>query len=589
MLQVGRAARAHWLRNELPPLLTTNKHNHIVWWESNNSQTSQQKFTTMPPASSGRYQSRLFNFVHQQSRRWGEGLGRTFRHLQVAATLSLEALMYPFFQLIQKAVESAGKQLDGAQEQSKPQLEAYDSDFHPEIPPVADTPILRVLQIVEYLQAEDVGTRRRDMATRGRIIPYSPTSLLLHSPTLSQIQGIASQLSNRQLVLMTRDNEILDILTPKQQQILEERIITEIANYWRRWRFLAAKKETNILSEINYLLNKLSSSKTNKTLPLLPSGVTKDNIEYSYILNPERSLTFLDATFAKLESNALMPISRASSELLQVIQTQLYIFIYGQEQLPASSQTTVAVDDLKNQTPKIQALIWAALNFFFGERKSKKLEPNTFGNQASPALPITPGVKPQKLTRLPQSFHSQTLTPSSHISNSYFVDPWLSESDLFGEIQETSKPLNNQLLESSLNNNATLLPSQKLNYLLKNLIYRFKAIALPQRKLKTSSKLVQLQQSIFKFTTTRKTSTEVVTSTQTASAIGLVKNGAPTDQIEPKPDWIEIKAKLIGYEQHPLELILEWLDQVMLWIERLFINIFYFLQGFFRIQNKGRR
>ncbi|RUR75531.1 hypothetical protein ACF3DV_21030 [Chlorogloeopsis fritschii PCC 9212] len=563
----------------------------------------------MPPASSGRYQSRLFNFVHQQSRRWGEGLGRTFRHLQVAATLSLEALMYPFFQLIQKAVESSGKQLDGRQEQSKPQLEAHYTDSQPETPPVADTPILQVLQVVEHLQLENKGTKRRgergqgedssvprfpllsklsvDTGTRGHEEFCSPASTppLSHSPTLSHIQGIASQLSNRQLVLVTHENEILDLLTPKQQQILEERIITEIANYWRRWRLIEAKKETNILSEINYLIHKLSSSKNDKIPALLPSGVKEDNIEYPYLLNPERSLKLLDATVAKLESNALMPISRASSELLQVIQTQLHIFVYGQEQLPVRRQTTVAADDLQNQTPKIQALIWAALNFFFGERKDKKLESNTSQSQASAALPMTPGMKPPRL-KFSQRFYPQNLPPSSQIPNSYLTDPWLSEDDLFGEIPAASQPVNNQLIGISPNNNAVVLPSQKAHYHLKKLIYRFKAIALPQRKSKASKKLAQYKKSVLEFTAAHKTSAKVASTTQTASAtFELVKDSAPTTQVEAKPDWIEIKAKLIGYEKHPLELILEWLDRAMLWIEKLFINIFYFLQGFFRIKN----
>lgn len=55
-----------------------------------------------------------------------------------------------------------------------------------------------------------------------------------------------------------------------------------------------------------------------------------------------------------------------------------------------------------------------------------------------------------------------------------------------------------------------------------------------------------------------------------------------TTQVEAKPDWIETQARTIGYEKHPLEQILEWLDRVMLWLEDIFVKIGLFLQGLLR-------
>jgi hypothetical protein len=46
-----------------------------------------------------------------------------------------------------------------------------------------------------------------------------------------------------------------------------------------------------------------------------------------------------------------------------------------------------------------------------------------------------------------------------------------------------------------------------------------------------------------------------------------------------KPDWIDISATSLGYEKHPLEQILEWLDQSILWIEQIFTNMIYFFRG----------
>ncbi|PMB08217.1 hypothetical protein CEN48_23480, partial [Fischerella thermalis CCMEE 5282] len=278
----------------------------------------------MPSASSERYQSRLFNFVHKQSRRWSEGVGRTFRHLQVAASWSLEALMYPVFMLLQKVRESVSKQLHATGKPTQtPQLQANYTDFQPEAPPVPDIPIQRVLKVVERLS-------------------INPS----HSPHLSpNIQGIASQLCDRQLVLVTSKNEILDILTPQQKHKLEERIITEIANYWRQWRLSQVKQETKLVGEINRLLTKLTGSNGENKTPALPLVNAKQNTEELSLLNAKRSLALLDATIAKLESYALEPVSHTSRELIQFLQTQLQIFIYGKEQIAFSKQTTTALEN----------------------------------------------------------------------------------------------------------------------------------------------------------------------------------------------------------------------------------------------------
>ncbi|MCX7592323.1 MAG: hypothetical protein N2235_00915 [Fischerella sp.] len=464
----------------------------------------------MASASSQRYQSRLFNFVHKQSRHWSEGIGRTFRHLQIAAIWSLEALIYPVFLLIQKAVESANKQLHPGQQPQKLQLEAQanDTDFQPETLPVADFPIQQVLQAVESLQLQSRLT-----------------------PPFVHIRGIASNLSNRQLLLVSSNNEILDIFTPQQQQQLQDRIIAEVANYWRCWRLSQVTAKTNLFGEINNRLTKLTSS----SMPALSPG-----IGYSYLLNTERSLTLLDATVAKLETNTLEPVSRASWQLIQFLQTRFQIFIYKEE---------VATHHLKNQTSNIQNLIWAAINFFFGEHPAKKLEQTT----------------PSQSKKFLQRSTLQTFLKKPELQ-SEGVDLWLSESDLFGDFHAVSESTHNQV------SNQQLVAD-----------YSTPNFAVCTTHCKSSAGLVQRQKQSAKFTT----------GTHTASTISqLEKHGDRTKisqqqshqatGVEAKPDWIETKAKIVGYEKHPLERILELLDRSMLWLEELFASIFQMLQKLWR-------
>jgi len=481
----------------------------------------------MSSGSSGRYQSRLFNFVHRQSRRWSEGWERALRHLQVAASWSLEVLMYPFFQLLQKVMLSASKQLDGKDTPNQPQLQANDTDFQSETSLIADTPILKVLQAVADLQLEDKQTqklqppgKRKDKSTavaRELLLSRQPLACFV-SPCLYfsgfRIRAIASQLSNRQLVLVSDENEILDILTPQQRQILAERITTEIARYWYCWRHLAAKKQAKTLREVNYLLEKLTAEKTSASKYLLASGSRESTKGAEVKLHnyPKALLVLLDTAIARLETNALQLVYRVRSELLSMGRRSSQLDGLTQFRISVSKQTTNAAENYwKNQTFKIKALIWAAIMFFFGEHQGNKLEQTT--------SPVTCS------QRLQPDCSCQPLPATTQLPGSELTDVWLSERDLFGHA------VNLQKFQDA--NTSPTQKSQANSYL----------------------------------------------------ATHEVRN----PEVEAKPEWIEIKAKLIAYEKHPLELILEWLDRLMLWLENFFVKIFYFFQGFFKIGTQGKR
>jgi hypothetical protein len=519
----------------------------------------------MPSASSERYQSRLFNFVHKQSRRWSEGVGRTFRHLQVAASWSLEALAYSVFMLIQKARESAGKQLHATKQPTQnPQLQANYTNFQPEAPPVTDMPIQRVLKIVESLSIKS-----------SPHLPIAPQPHKVGTPSpppphrSPNIRGIASQLRDRQLVLVSSKNEILDILTPQQKHKLEDRIITEIANYWHQWRLSQFQEEKKLVGEINCLLTKLTGSHGENKTPALPFGNTEQNTEELSLLNAKRSLALLDAIVAKLESSALEPISHTSRELIQALQTQLQIFIYGKEQIVASKQTTTTLENLENPTSKIQNLIWAALNFFFRDHQSKKLNQSIPTNKLSPALPITQNEK--------QRYTHHKLLKTSKLQSEELVDFWLNESDVFGDVQVISKSIHHpnntkKIISNSPISHSALPSSQTVNNPLHNLIHRLRSFTLQPQ-----GRLVQKQNLVTNLTSTQTISVAAKTSLSISQ-----QQHHQTTEMEAKPEWIETKAKIIGYEKHPLEQILAWLDGAMLWLEEMIVRIFQLLQHLWR-------
>jgi hypothetical protein len=546
--------------------------------------------------SSSRYQSKLFNFVHQQSRRLTEQWEHTFRHLQVATKWGVELILYPVYLLFQSS-ESDGKTLHTKEPQSRLNLPSNDPDFPPETHLSVDTPIEHVLETVYYLSSEEaMSTTGYAYATSEKTSETDNPSLLgffgrkspsdnsknnleiIHSSNVIEdnqlgtiktsqrenllkqhigvVRGIATNLLNRNLVLVTADNEILDILTPQQQTKLQDRIISEVANYWHYWRLIVAKKEKELLPQINNLLAKLTGENTIK-IPALAEGIPQD------LLDSNRLLAFLDITIAKLESNALIPVKERSQEIVEVAQTQLNIFIYGKEQLAEQGGIAVSSGHLENRALNFQALIEAAINYFFGVRNKKILESTPSDTPSGKIL----FDRPKKAL-----FKSHQL-PKPDLIN----DPWLTWSDLFGDTETVAdKPI-------TLSENTTTALASNLSAGLSW------PNNLTRQQPKVKSGLVQRKTTNRDLTSIPKTSAKVKSVKQTKASISQSKNEnhkgkilqpqfSQSTEIEAQPDWIEIKATATGYEKHLLEQLLEWLDYVMLWLEEIFLKMFNSLQ-----------
>ncbi|MDF5739265.1 MULTISPECIES: hypothetical protein [unclassified Nostoc] len=568
----------------------------------------------MSSGSSGRYQSRLFNFVHKQSRRVTQQWEHTFRHLQVATKWGVEVLLYPVYLLFQSS-ESSGKTLQTKEPQTRLKLQPNDTDFQPETLPNVDSPIQHVLEAVHYLSSDEPASTPTKTSE-----PFNPLALvgvfrlkfvdnnanLTHSSNITEnkaanlnpsqlenalkrhlpiVRGIATNLMNRNLVLVSSDNEVLDILTPQQQAKLEDRIINEVAKYWqsslrhaartptgkqatrsvplaqplveKERRLIIAQKETQLLPQIDRLLAKLTDGNPAK-IPVLAEGIPKD------LINTDRLLAFLDTAVAKLESNALVPVQERSQEIVQVAQTQLNIFLYGKEQLAGRGEIATTADSLETHKLNLQALIEAALNYFFGVGSRKTLEP-TISDERLPSKLLSSHLR-KALSKSPQ-LENQDLTD----------DSWLTWGDLFGDTETVvDKPVT-----LSQTKNPALAPSLSVGHS-------------PQKNLsvkqpKVGSGLVQRKQPTSNLASSQKTSGKVSSRKQTQASISQTKSESgkgeilqeqfhQSSQVEAQPDWIETKVTSTGYEKHPLEQLLEWLDYVMLWLEKRFVKIFQLLR-----------
>ncbi|MBE9125466.1 MULTISPECIES: hypothetical protein [unclassified Coleofasciculus] len=641
----------------------------------------------MSSTSKSPYRSRLFNFLNRESRRWIEQSDRALRHLKVAAIWGVQVLLYPVYLLVQGTL-SVGRQLSSAARSGFPKLKTFTQSQPQKAPPAADTPIQRVLKDVEILPLPDAldlvtspsgfvtvfmgesslekaAVEEKDIANRGQ-----PTNRT-RKQTSSQhrlIQGVATLLTTRSLVLVTAENEILDILTPQQQEKLSSKISWEVANLFRQWRLnqkSELKKTQRCLSHLDkpplflplrlfwrviawvqispvaIAVNLFGESTLVEEGGQRSRGAGKQRRREYAIgqnqlggrLEPRGALTFLDRTIAQLESHTLITDSEMAITLRDRTQ-KLFHNLRTPFITPRHADTPTEASETHRFW--LQALIYAAIDYFFGRHKSD-LSQTDYPEQAAVSANPTKLVN-YRFANSATSISPATL-PESELTDISKLDPWLTWNDVFGtsetgisstptfaEEQPTSPP---QLLEG-FNRKIPLVPEEKSIW---GKLKRYLSIKLSPGKLavppRQEPKVKSVPSNLFKLscsvsemkgdrkkavplaqpspkiyhkgnlkaqqptstplspTTPNSRSTLPTTTRQkkeksSRDAINSLWNGeaqkkfiphSPNIDIEPAPDWIETKATPTGYVKHPLEQVLGWLDIGMLWLEELVIRI----------------
>ena len=616
--------------------------------------------------ANGRYQSQLFNFLNRQSQRLKDRCDRAVRHAKMAATWGVQILLYPVYLTVQ-ATRFAGHQIKQAVQQQWLQLQPS-KPASPETPPPVDTPIQEVFKTVESFAiagvqvqepiaetlptlpalepAVETATEIVPVTDLETVVPSDEMSLVVsaenelqHQPTL--IGGVASLLATRTLVLVTTNNEILDILTPQQQQTLLQQIYWEVAEYGRQlrlvqalqrrfrgrvqtlpetrsrllpparwfWRLMAWVQTSPVAIAANvfqestlattqnlqvsheeaviyppeiFTTNNFPETLSEETLPPLSSPTSPF----------EQQLILLDRTVAEIEAHPLESVSELTGAIAHRTQTLL-------QQLQTKVRSTTLqpqpsdLDSSESNTLKINLLIRAAIDYFFGKRSSQL---NGNGEQSPPSFLGNSRVKTHHLQD-----QTATLSPKAK-SNSWLAwedlfltldspltdappDPWTepmdqaiptSPSATVSEAIHTPHALPGQI-EISVRNPVWSLVKRRLRFK--------KAEIQPTSKpaIKHQSPNAIATPSSPKVVTHAEASPHHVASLQDHAfgALAHVEQGttkpitprSPKAVLDYTPDWIETQATPTGYVKHPLEQLLEWLDIAMLWLEKLLIKI----------------
>lgn len=481
----------------------------------------------MSSPAKGPYRSRLFNFINRQSQRFADQIQRTIRHLKVAGVWGGQILLYPVYLLVQASL-SAGRQISSSVKAGLPQLRTFSHTQPQETPPEADTAIKRVLQelnlskftldaaldnvkpsngqpvslnngqpilleqqrLTSLNNQEPVSLYNGNGVSREQWATRNETPVQGWTNGYILIQGVACVLDNRGLVLVTVENQILDILTPQQQQQLTSRISWELADLLRKWRLahsLGGKKASPSLATLDHppifppirlfwrlmawvqtspvaiAINLFGESRIiSATRTLRERAVSKGQSATSnhrqlkpkpFQLSPSSPiqdlLTLVDNKLLELESHQLvqrsevvvklskqipLTLRQSSNQLIQALQKP---FIK-----PNSSEEVTAGSDTNRL--KILSLIYAAIDYFFGRKPSNF---TLSGSSEQSDIPSgsgegLPGANSNDLypeahqlsgdnsLPLSPSLKPSTSTPSR--SKSDELDPWLSDNDLWG-------------------------------------------------------------------------------------------------------------------------------------------------------------
>jgi hypothetical protein len=183
----------------------------------------------------GAYQSRIFTFLNRQANRLRDGIAQGLRQVRVSVQLTGQILLMPLRLLSRWKIRS-GSQLPGKSSAA--------------LPLVAEQPTVAIERILAEVSAAGYG----QLATTEPSTPIYEdwsaideqdwdTSLLsknqrsltgptVAAPTLTQpiIRGLASRLSDRSLVLVDRNNKLLDVLSPSQQLHIRQRIDPQLTS-----------------------------------------------------------------------------------------------------------------------------------------------------------------------------------------------------------------------------------------------------------------------------------------------------------------------------------------------------------------------
>lgn len=511
----------------------------------------------------GRYQSRLLNLLNRRYRQLVKTGDRAVRQLRMTVDWTAQVMLYPVYLALQ-TTRLAFRQLKQAVQLESPQL-SREGERPTPLP--CDTPIQQVLVTTKTWvtsKTEAKGTQTSDATNNLEELEIQKKG----DRQDAAIQGVATSLETKSLVVVSEDNQSLDILTPPQQEKLHQSIDKEIANY-RRWQQLIAIGAARSGVSLQQIAKRNQLISPFRQFWQIMAWVERGTVAIAIDLFQESRLAIRPH---HLNSSSQVKLSGSEPpSFLKVIDRQI-------------AKVENYQLDLEGKGFNVYALIGAAIDYFFGGQFVRKQSERKLENPSQTANRITAAseAKPESPATFPK-LASKNLESTAEAN-------WLTMADLFAgsaarnqtvvKNLSSKKPATYQSKTTPVYRSARLeIPrSEPANSIARGDRYSSNGSVLqPKSRNSTRVKprpLVQSKKEVL-VSDSRTSSSAEKTTIATLPSAGV--HSSSIWNADPIADWIETKATITGYVKHPLEILLEWLDLAILWLEELAIRVWKWL------------
>ncbi len=489
-------------------------------------------------SSSGVYKSKLFNFLNRRSQELMHQSKTVLRHLQVATIWGVQIALYPVYLLIQTGRNFAW-QLQASAARRESRTIGNQVDNQP-ILPSSDQPITQVLELVKeflpegffqvpILETSHFGNNNLSIYSDYQLStqieqdtsltlinntsphslrqshdntqPLSQGEIEKHGDNLSTIlsrgedglaqvglyvQGIANLLTSRKLVLVGNNNQILDIMTPEQQQKLAKKIIWEIAGYgYDRHRFFQAQNQSqrtfspplpnpqspqtllpakwfwklmawvqrgevamaaNLFQESSLALVAPSINSSSASINSLDNSSTNllkifSAIDFSSLPISSATLQIVDQQVYEIEIKQITPASQwlthLGEKLLPLVVAPQQVLSRYKHQGIDQGITNGIGDSLENNPANSRENIWAliqgAIAYFFGQKSPEEISANFSPNQSHDQGNYEGNYALDSAT--PHAFYPGINLFPTYQELPFSEDDWLTSEDLFKVVE----------------------------------------------------------------------------------------------------------------------------------------------------------
>ena len=481
------------------------------------------------------YQSRVFTFISNRTNQLKDTCTKGWRHLKVAVVWSGQILLYPLQLLAQATkifppqlpppvpdinIEQALKLIAGA---------GYSIVLAPPAPSTVDNWAIvdENLWNIEHSHPDDNwvdgGHQREIGGTSEQMTSRTPI-----------IRGLSSLLIDRQLVLVTTENEILDILTISQQHEIRRRIGTDIARIWHQWQTEQLASHSQQLSPGQLLRFDrdllLDSSSTNQQLI---GGDEKDLLQITQSDRDLPSPRLFDPV-GKLRQrwhDWLKNLTAKSPETSDSAKPTGSQRVESERQLPSNRYP------FNIQPPKIERFLELPQLPPIKESNPSNIAAQPSPTQEHPIQATIAKLQPDWLKQWLNYYRDYLYIPSKN-DTQIVKQPAEFKLTPLGESQIISTGSRSEIIINA---------------------------PFAQRSAGRETRRERVPKSIELKQTPDRQNLIDIESNQLSQTIH--------PDLEYQPDWIEVDSELIGYNLRAIDKLLAWLDRLMLQIENWLVSI----------------